>query len=116
MFLRSVFQLLDPTSLESVLLWVLAGPGVVVVVSKGLSLLAELWPKWATLPTFVKTFVPIVFAALLGVAAQLLLAQPELIAAIDPWYKVVAIAVLAWVASQQQYQASKRAEFGARFN
>ena len=115
MFLSTLFQEVDPTSLTSVLLWVIAGPGVVFLVGKFLSILLELWPKWGEFPTSVKTVVPIFLAALLGVAAQLLIAQPALVALIEPWFKVVMMAILAWVASQVQYMASKRAEFGARF-
>ena len=116
MFLSFVFQELDPTSITGVLLWIIAGPGVVFLVGKFMSLVLENIPSWSTLPTIVKQLVPVVLAALLGVAAQLLLAQPAIIAAIEPWFKIVMLAVLAWVASQQQYQAGKRAEYGARFS
>ncbi len=116
MFLSLFFQELDPTSFAGVLVWVIAGPGVVFLVGKFMSLVLENFPGWSNLPTLVKQLVPVVLAAGLGVAAQLLLAQPAVIAAIEPWFKVVMLAVLAWVASQQQYQAGKRAEYGARFN
>lgn len=115
MLLSTLFQELDPTSLTSVLLWIVAGPGVVFLVGKFVSLVLENWSGWANLPTSVKFLVPIVLSALLGVGAQLLLAQPELVGAVEPWFKIVMLAILAWVGSQSQYIASKRAEYGARF-
>src|SRR4030065_787018 len=115
MLLSTLLQEVDPTSFTSVLLWIIAGPGVVFLVGKFVSLVLENWSGWANFPTSVKFLVPIVLAALLGVGAQLLLAQPELVAAVEPWFKTVMLAILAWVGSQSQYLATKQAQYGARF-
>jgi hypothetical protein len=114
MFLSTLFQEFDPTSLTSVLLWVIAGPGVVYLVGRVMALILENVPAWHNLPGAVKFLFPVGLAAVFGVVANLLLAQPELIAAIEPWFKIVALSVVAWLGSQVQYLASKEVEYGRK--
>jgi hypothetical protein len=105
---------MDWTNVTIVLTW-LAGMGAPAVVAILLSLLAENWPKWSTLPSVVKFTVPMVFSVLLSVGSAYLLKYPVLLEQIQPWFQVIASAVIAYIASQKTYQGSMKAGYGKRF-
>lgn len=103
----------DFTNLAFVLNWVatIGGP---YLVGKLLSYLAENWPRWHTLPVPVKFLAPMVLSVILAVGAKLLLGQAEFLAAVSPWFTMVAMAVSAYLGSQKGYQESRLADYGRK--
>lgn len=102
----------DLTDLTAVLTWLATGAGASVVVMYALSLVAENIPAWHNLPSWVKFVVPMVAALLVSGGATLLLASPETVATLTPWFKIVVGAVLGWIASQAAYLRTKATTYG----
>ena len=98
--------------LKSVLEWLVAG-GAPIVVMYAISLLAENWEKWHTLPKLVKFLVPMILSALLAVGAQVLTGYADVIVEqIAPWWKVVVVAIMAYIGSQKAYMSTKLSGYG----
>lgn len=102
------------TDITTFLTW-LAGIGAPSVVAILLSLLAENWPAWSNFPHIVKFIVPMIVSVGLSIAAAQLLKYPDLLVQIQPWFQMVASAILAYIASQKTYQGSLKAQYGTRF-
>lgn len=105
----------DLTNLQTVLTW-LAGVGGPFVVGQVVSLLAENWPKWHTLPRLVKFYVPIAFSVILAVGSTWLLQQKEFLAAVSPWFSVVMIALISaigYLGTQKGLMDAKRSEYAS---
>lgn len=103
------------TDITIFLTW-LAGIGAPAVVAILLSLLAENWAAWSNFPHWVKFLVPMLISVTLAVIASTLLQYPALLAQIQPWFQVIASAILAYIASQKTYQGSLKAQYGSRFS
>lgn len=94
----------DPLDLATVLAWVAAGPGAVWVAGRALSFLLEQIPGWGTvLSGRLRWWIVLVLSAGLMIGAYLLLQRVELLAQIDPIYKMLFMLVAAWLGTQQQY-------------
>lgn len=106
---------MDWTNLQAVVTWVV-GAGSPALVMYAVSWLIENWKGWATLPFAVKFLAPMLLSVLLSFGASMLLRYPELIAAIQPWFQIVAAAILAWLASQSAYMKALREGYGKRFS
>ena len=102
----------DWTTFQSVLVWLVAG-GSVYVVGYTLAWVAENFEFWHKLPPIVKTLVPIVLSILVGFGAQQLLAMPDIVEGIQPYWELIVITVLAWLGSQKGYLSAKSADYGA---
>ncbi len=100
----------DFTSLMAVLTW-LALAGGPYVVLQVLSLVAENWAKWHELPRWVKFFAPMVVSVLISVGANLLMANNAAVTFIDPYYRMIAVAVIAYLASQKAYMNATRSGY-----
>lgn len=101
----------NPLDLREVLLW-LAGAGAPVVVGYLLSLVAENVPAWHTLDSRLKFVIPLVVSVLIGIGANLLLAQTEVVATLSPVWTLVVGAILAYLGSQTGYLNAKRVGYG----
>ena len=97
--------------LMSVLSFLVKG-GAPVAVLYALSLLAENWAGWHTLPKWIKFIVPMIVSALLAVGAQILTGYADIVATIAPWWSVVAVAVMSYISSQKAYMSTKAAGYG----
>lgn len=107
------FAQIDYTDLTAVLGWV-ALAGAPFLAGYVVSLLAENWPKWHTLPTPVKFYTPLILSVLLALGANALLQQTEFVNAISPWWRMVAASILTYLGTQQGYMAAKRSYYGTR--
>jgi len=105
----------DWTNLGEVISWLAVGGGVPVVVGIVLSYVAENVPAWHTLPKGVKFTVPVVIAVLLGLGANYLLLQTDLIDKVSPYWAMIMSILLAWFGSQVGYMQTKRAGYGANY-
>ena len=88
----------DFTNLTAVLQWISLAGGPYLA-GWFFALLAENWPKWHELPRQVKFILPLVMSVTLSIGANLLMAQSEIVAFIDPWYRMAAMAMLAYLVS-----------------
>lgn len=105
-------QVEDPTDLTSVLTWLAFGGGGVWVTNQFVSLFLENTNWWHTLKPGVKIGSTLVVSVLLGLGAGVLLPQPDTIAIIQPYYKIVILAVLGWIGSQVAYMRTKALRAG----
>jgi len=105
---------MDWTNIEVVLVWI-TGMGAPAIVMVLLSLLVENWNGWSTLPKIVKFILPMLASVGLSVMASVLLKHPELLELLAPWFQVVMASIIAYIASQKTYQATLKANYGARF-
>ena len=105
----------DLTNLSAVLMW-LATAGAPFLVLWVMSLLAENWPKWHTLPRLVKFLTPLILAPLVAVGATLLASKTQLIAQIGPWYTIVVGSILAYIGSQKALMSAKRNDYGTNYS
>lgn len=103
----------DFTSLMAVLQWISLAGGPYLA-GQVFALLAENWPKWHELPRQVKFVLPLLASVALSVGANLLAAQSEVVAVIDPWYRMIAVAVLAYLGSQTAYMSAKRSGYAEK--
>ncbi len=105
---------MDYTNLTLVLTWIV-GIGAPAIVAYVLSLVAENWSGWSTLPHNVKVIVPMVVSVLLSIGASQLLKYPDIISQIQPWFQVTMSAILAYLSSQKSYMTAMKAQYGKRF-
>jgi hypothetical protein len=102
----------DWTNLEVVLKFLIGG-GAPVVVMYMLSLLAENWTGWHTLPKGLKFILPMLLSALIAVGAQVLIGYADIVSAVAPWYTIVAVAITSYIGSQKAYMSTKASGYGA---
>lgn len=101
-------QPVDPTALVGVLAWLAAGPGAVWVAGRALCFLLEQIPGWATaISGMLRWWIVLILSAGLMVGAYLLLQRSELIAQIDPVYKMAFMLIAAWLGAKQQFTSLK---------
>lgn len=100
----------DVLNLTSVLLWLAGGIGGPAVVMQILSLFASKWAWWNNLPRAVKFIVPMIVSILIAFGANFLLAKPDLVATLSPFYVILMQTVVAYLASQKQYQRTQLLE------
>ncbi|MDD1710418.1 MAG: hypothetical protein LUQ37_05875 [Methanoregulaceae archaeon] len=105
----------DWTNLGAVISWLAVGGGAPIIVGMIFAYIAENIPAWHTLPKWVKFTVPVVIAVLVGVGANYLLLQSDLIKAISPYWALIMSILLAWFGSQVGYMQTKRAGYGANY-
>ena len=97
--------------LKSVLEWLIAG-GAPIAIMYAISLLAENWSGWHTLPKSVKFLVPMILSAGLAIGAQVLTGYADVVAEIAPWWKIVLVAVMSYIGSQKAYMSTKASGYG----
>ena len=110
----SPFQEVEPidiTNLTAMLLW-LAGAGGAYVSGQVVSYLAENWPKWHNLPTWLKVTLPMFTSALISVLATVALNYGTQLEVVAPWWSIVSYAVLTYLATQKAHTAQKLANYG----
>lgn len=105
---------MDWTQLQQVILW-LAGIGAPIVVAYLVSWLVENWKAWSTFPKEVKFIAPMVLSVLLAFGSAQLLKYPQIIETIQPWFQIVASAIITYLASQKAYMSAMKAQYGKRF-
>ena len=105
----AAFKLLqgDFDSLEAVLIWIISGGGAMILVGYVEAFLLENWAGWHKFPRWVKTFFPIIMAALFGVIAQSLLAF-EALDGISPTVGMLVLTMINWISSQKGYISAKK--------
>ena len=101
----------DLTNLTAMLVW-LAGAGGAYVTGQVVSYLAENWPKWHNLPTWVKVTSPMFTAALISVLATIALNYGTQLEVVAPWWSIVSYSVLTYLATQKAHVAQLRAGYG----
>ena len=102
---------IDLTNLTAMLLW-LAGAGGAYVSGQVVSYLAENWPKWHNLPTWLKVTSPMFAAALISVLATVALQYGTQLEVVAPWWSIISYAVLTYLATQNAHVAQLRAGYG----
>lgn len=107
-------QLPDWRSLEEVLLFLVAG-GSAVVVAFFFSWLAENFEFWHKLNSKLKLVLSLVLSVGIGAGAYYLLALPELISLVQPYYALIVTMILAWLGSQVAYMKSKASAYGTNY-
>lgn len=93
-------------TLTSILMWVLAGPGVAYLLGLLQTQVLENIPAWHDLAPQLKVVITMALAGGLAIGAQLLLAWPGL-SGIEPWANTIIFAIVAWLSSQKQYRTLK---------
>ncbi|MHA2086439.1 MAG: hypothetical protein ACXABD_22060, partial [Candidatus Thorarchaeota archaeon] len=102
MFFTINFQALpDWLSFEAVLLWVLVGGGGTYIANYVFALLAENWAGWHNLHKAVKFVLPMLTAVGLGFLAQFILAQPDVIGVVQPYWLLVVSILISYLGSQK---------------
>ena len=107
-------QLPDWGSLEEVLLFLVAGGGAIVV-AFFFSWLAENFEFWHKWNSKLKLILSLVLSIGIGAGAYYLLALPELISLIQPYYALIVTIILAWLGSQIAYMKSKASAYGTNY-
>ena len=108
MAFRPLFQTPDASDLTAVLIWFAAGPGGIYLAGRALAFLFEKVPGWGTkVPEALRPWIVLLAGVGLAVGAHFLLAQPAVIAAINPYYVMLIGVALAWLGSQQQFTSLK---------
>ncbi len=108
------FRLLqgDFESLEEVLVWIISGGGSMFLIGYVEAYLLENWAGWHKLSRGIKTFFPIIMAALLGVIAQSLLAF-DVLEGVPPAIGMLLLTLVNWIASQKAYRGIKSGEYAS---
>lgn len=110
-----LFQALpDWLSLEAVLVWIVVGGGGVYVANYVFALLAENWAGWHNLSKIVKFILPMLTAVGLGFLAQFILAQPDVIGAVQPYWLLVVSILISYLGSQIGYMKAKASGYGRK--
>lgn len=100
----------EPTSLESVLIWLATGPGALLVVGAALAFLLEKIPGWGTVvPEGLRPWIVLALSVGLAFGAQYLLTRPDVIVVLQPIYATLFMVAAAWAGSQFGYAQAKLA-------
>lgn len=67
----------------------------------------EEWPKWMALGRKLKQLIILGIAILLGLVATWLQSQPDFVSVIEPYFRAVSYAVLAWLVTQTAHKLDK---------
>lgn len=84
----------------------LIGPdgGAWIVITFVVSWALEGWGTWDNLPSKAKSLIILVLAIVLGLFANLLSMHPEVVAAIEPYSKVVMTILTLWLSTQTAHR------------
>lgn len=93
-------------TLTSILMWILAGPGVAYVIGLLQTQVLENIPAWHELSPQLKVIITMALAGGLAIGAQLLLAWPGL-SSVEPWANTIIMAIVVWLSSQKEYRVLK---------
>lgn len=100
----------DPTDLADVALWLAAGPGAVFIALYVVSHVLEWVPAWgAKLSGLHRGIIVTVLSLLIALAAFFLLRAPPIIDAVQPYYRVIVLVLLALAGSQAGFLQQKAA-------
>jgi len=112
---RLLFQVedVDFTSLVAVLTWISLAGGPYLA-GWVVSLVAENWTQWHVLPRWVKFILPMLASVGLSIGANLLLSNNDAVTALDPYYRMIAVSVLAYIGTQAAYMKSKQAGYASQ--
>lgn len=105
----------DWTNLGAVVSWLAIGGGAPILVGMVFSYVAENVPAWHKLPKWIKFVAPVIVAVLLGLGANYLLLNSDIIAAISPYWAIILSIIVAWFGTQAGYIQTKRAGYGAKY-
>jgi len=99
------------TNLSEVLKWLTGtGGGAFLLISWAIAWGLEGVPKWEALSSKLKTLIILGLSAVLGVLATWLLQFPDLVAAIDVYFRPVLYVVMVWLGSQTAHKVDKVVE------
>jgi hypothetical protein len=102
------------TNLAAVLLWIATAGGAPYLAGKAWAFLLENWTWFHSWNKFFKFMVPMVLSILFAFAASAALQYGGgVLEQVQPWYAVLAAAVIGWLGSQKGYVEAKAAEYGA---
>jgi hypothetical protein len=90
---------------NSVILWLSAEGGAVILVAWLASWLLDDWHTWNTLSAKWKKIIILVLSAALGVGAKLLILRPELITGLAPYLDSIVLVICAWLTTQVAHKA-----------
>ena len=99
-------------SLSALLTWLTgADAGAFVLVSGAVALFLEDVDKWNALQSKIRFLIILGASALLGVGASFLAQYPDVVLAIEPYFRPVMYTVLAWLSTQTLHKLDKVAKF-----
>lgn len=99
--------------LNEVLLWLVAG-GAAAVVAALFSWLAENFEWWHKINKNVKLLISLVVSGGIAFAAYYLMALPDVITLIQPYWALFVTMVLAWLGSQLAYMKAKASGYASK--
>ncbi len=111
-FLMAFFQPEQFSSLEELLIWIVANGGAVILAGYVMAYFLENIAGWHTLPRWLKTIIPIAIAGLIGFFAESVLAL-ELLAYVPPIVKSVVLMLINWLWGQRAYAGIKEGPYAA---
>ena len=99
-------------SLSALLAWLTgADAGAFILVSGAVALFLEDIDKWNALLPKVRFLIILGVSALLGIGASFLAQYPDVVLAIDPFFKPVMYTVMAWLGTQTLHKLDKVTKF-----
>lgn len=105
---RPLIQPSEPMNLGEVIAWLALGPGAVWLAGMTISFLLEEIPGWATaISGRLRAFIVLALACLIAVGAHFLQLRADILAQLDPWYKLAFLIVTTWVSTQVTYSGRK---------
>ena len=110
LFLIAARLLQEFSSLEGLLVWIIAGGGAAILAGYVIAYFLENLAFWHNLPRFVKVLFPIALAGVFGFAAQSVLAL-ELLSAIPPAIQGLILMLVNWLFSQRAYAGIKSGSY-----
>ena len=99
-------------SLDELLVWVVAGGGAMALAGYFVAYFLENLAFWHSLPTWLKTVVPLAIAGVLGFVGNAVLSL-NLLPAIPANVQALALMLINWVFSQRAYMGTKGKAYGA---
>ena len=103
-------QAVEPTDLTAVLVWFAAGPGAVVAALYVVSHVLEWIPAWGlTLSGFWRGAIIMGLSIAFAFGAYFLVQAPPVIAAIQPYFRILVLTILAFAGSQWAFLQQKGA-------
>ena len=86
-----------------------ADGGAFIVIAWALAWALEPTEFWHKLTSMYKSLIILIAAAVLGMVSVWLQGQPEIIAAIAPYFKTITYVVIAWLATQTAHKLDTNA-------
>lgn len=94
--------------LGNILEWLTSSEGgAFIVVAWAVSWLLEDVERWHALPSKTRSLIILGLSAVLGVVSVVLQQNPDVVAAIEPYFQPVYYAILAWLTTQGAYKGYK---------